>query len=129
MEKRPDQIINEWQSIRYKDEIIQLGQIDRYVKEGVTFLVCSLNLFIFWLIASHIIWVVFKLYTIEWSLFPQIIRSIPHKQLIISSFIVTVSAAFINCILKKIESNKSDFHLVKLFPKNAIKKSAKSSRS
>lgn len=129
MEKGSDQIVNEWQSEFYRDETIQLGQVDLYVKEGVAFLSCCLYLFVFWVVMSHVGWVILKLHNVEWAIFPQIIKTIPHKKLMFFSTFVTGLTALINYFYKKFRANQQDFALLKLFPKNAVKKHSSSSRS
>jgi hypothetical protein len=128
MEKGPDQTVNQWQRESYEDETTQLGQIDRYVKEGVTFLVCSLYLFTFWLVISHTAWTALKLYQTDWVFLPQIIKALPYKKLITFSTVITGLATLINCLYKKFQLDQNDFPLLKLFPKNAARKFLDSSR-
>lgn len=128
MEKGSDQT-NEWQGEILRDGAIQFGRLDLYVKEGVVFLSACIYLFVFWLVMSHTTWVVWTLHNVEWALFPQIIKTIPHKKLMFFSTFITGLTALSSCLFKKFRSDKEDFALVKLFPKNAIRKPSSSSRS
>ena len=129
MKKVPDQTAREWKSEISKEDEIQFGSVDLYVKEGVTFLSCCLYLFVFWLVMSHVTWVVWKLHNVEWAFFPQIIKTIPHKKLLFVSTFITGLTAVFSYLFKRLRSNQEDFALIKLFPKNAVKKSSDSTRS
>jgi hypothetical protein len=122
MEKGSDQITKIWQNQVYKDETIHLGKIDRYAKEGVSFLTCCFSLFIFWVITAHITFVAIELYASEWSQFPKIIKSLPHGKLLTAATIITISSAIISSIFKKISLIREDFPLIRLFTKNAKSK-------